>query len=365
MRSIAKIIGLVFILGTPQVSFAAPAPVAEDALVARAMEGQRLIFARDYQGATEVFEKLEADYPDHPIGYFGHMAVLEMRMLEKEDFHLGEEFEQLALRGNKAIVRTLNRHPSDFDLLACGSLIGLEGFYKARGKHWWDAYTLGVKSRQTFRRIKHRNPAFYDADFGLGMYLYWRSVFTKDLKFLSIFPDTRKEGIALVEGVVRNGSFAKDLAEVNLGMIWLEEQQFAKAHEIFKKFSDRYPKNILLRMFDARSLLGAKQYDDAVDTLKQVLEIEPAMVKARYFIGVARVLQRKEEHYSEGERELRAFILETPRGEWRASANYWLGRLEEQRGNKAQAAAYYEEAMRINPNLSRLKLRIRGLGSGL
>lgn len=329
------------------------------------MEGQQMIFARDYPKAMEIFEKLIEEHPDHPIGYFGKMAVLEMKMLEHDDFHLGEEFEATAKLGRKANLRTRNRRPTDWDLLVCGSLLGLEGFYWARHKEWWDAYSLGVKSRQTFKRIKRRNRNFYDADFGLGMYLYWRSVFTKSISFLRIFPDRRAEGIAIVKRVVEKGSFAKDLAEVNLGMMWMEEKKYGESARIFGKFAKRFPNNVLLHMYNGRSLIGAKRYDEAVGEFQHMLKLDPQIKKGHYFIGVARVLQRDPKHYGQAEHELKFYLPSAPNGEWKGATYYWLGRLEERRGNKAKAVKYYENALKQNPNLKKLKFRIRGIGSGL
>jgi hypothetical protein len=340
-------------------------PEVQADLEKRGMDGQQMIFARDYPKATEIFGKLIEEYPDHPIGYFGKMAVLEMKMLEHDDFHLGKELEETAKLGQKAMLRTLNRKPTDWDLLVCGSLLGLEGFYWARQAKWWDAYSLGVKSRQTFKRIKKRNPEFYDADFGLGMYLYWRSVFTKTISFLSIFPDRRAEGIAIVQQVVEKGKFARDLAEVNLGMMWMEERKYEESHRIFGKYAERYPNNVLLHMYDGRSLIGARRYDEAVGQFRHMLKLAPELKKGHYFIGMARVLQSNPKYYAEAESELEVYLKDAPGGEWKGATYYWLGRLEERRGNKAKAKAYYEDALKENPNLKNLKLRIRGIGSGL
>jgi len=340
-------------------------PEVQADLEKRGMEGQTMIFARDYPKAMEVFEKLIEDYPDHPIGYFGKMAVLEMQMLERDDFHLGNEFEATAKLGQKANLRTRNRKPTDWDLLVCGSLLGLEGFYWARQKKWWDAYSLGVKSRQTFNRIKRRNRNFYDADFGLGMYLYWRSVFTKSISFLSIFPDRRAEGIAIVKRVVEKGEFAKDLAEVNLGMMYMEEKKYGESARIFGEYAKRFPNNVLLHMYNGRSLIGARRYDEAVGEFEHMLKLDPQIKKGHYFIGVARVLQNDPKHYGQAEHELKFYLPSAPSGEWKGATYYWLGRLEERRGNKAKAKAYYEDALKQNPSLKSLKFRIRGIGSGL
>lgn len=360
-----KLVLLIILLLVPALSFAGYPPEVQADLEKRGAEGQRMIFARDYSTATKIFEKLIQEYPDHPIGYFGKLAVLEMRMLEHSDFHLGTELEAVAKQGRKAMVRTRNRKPTDWDLLVCGSLLGLESFYWARQKKWWDAYTLGVKSRQTFKRIKKRNPEFYDADFGLGMYLYWRSVFTKSVSFLRLFPDRRAEGIAIIQQVVEKGKFAKDLAEVNLGMMWMEERKYDKSHAIFGAYAERYSNNALLQIYDGRSLIGAKRYDEGVAAFERLLKVAPELKKGHYFIGMSRVLQKNPKHYGEAERELKTYLKVAPGGEWKGATYYWLARLEGLRGNKVRANEYYELALKQNPALKRMKFRIRGIGSGL
>ena len=360
-----KLVFLIILLLVPALSFAGFGPEIQADLETRGMEGQRMIFARDYSKAMEVFEKLIKEYPAHPIGYFGKMAVFEMKMLERTDFAFSKEFEETAKLGHKAMLKTRNRQPTDWDLLVCGSLLGLEGFHKARRKEWWDAYSLGVKSRQTFKRIKKRNPKFYDADFGLGMYLYWRSVFTKTISFLRIFPDRRNEGISIIKQVVEKGKFARDLAEVNLGMMWMEEKQYNKSARIFGKYAELYPNNVLLHMYNGRSLLGARRYDESVEEFKRMIKLYPRNKKGHYFIGVARVLQRNSKYYDQAERELRTYLPDAPEGEWKGATYYWLARLEDRRGNKVKAVEYYNEAIKQNPDLKKLKFRIRGIGSGL
>lgn len=359
------IVTVLIIVFSPFLAHAAGQPDVEKQMVERAMEGQRMIFARDYKAATRIFKELQDVYPDHPIGYFGQMAVMEMKMLEREDFHLRGKFEAMAKKGKKAITKTRGRDPSDWDLLVCGSLLGLEGFYKARGSHWWDAYILGVKSRQTFKTILKRNPQFADAYFGTGMYIYWRSVYRKKLTFLRIFPDKRQEGIDTVQKVVDEGHFAKDLAEVNMGMVWMEERNYDKSHEIFAKYSSMYPKNVLLLLFNGRALVAGKHYDEGISVLKKLHEVDPSIAQAYYFVGVTRLLQKNPKYYDEAEKELKKFVLMAPTTNWKASGNYWLGRLEELRGNKARAKEYYEKALKYNPGLKGAQLRIHGIGTGL
>ena len=295
MRTAAVISTLLILL------FISPAALAADAkaapggdadLVARALAGQEQIFARDYPAAKAIFDALTKDYPNSPAGPFGNMAILEMRMLEREDFHLQSKFLKVSREGLKRVNGVMQLYsPSTWELFLAGSLLGLDGFYKARKGAWWDAYTQGGKSRQIFRRVKKMDPGFIDADFGLGMYLYWRSVFTRDIWFLKMFPDKRAEGIAIVEKVARKGHFAKDLAKINLAIMYFEEKRFPKANRILSDFVSRYPNNVIIRRLYGKLLISLKRYDDAVSQFKKVLTIVPEQKKPHYFIGAALVIQ--------------------------------------------------------------------------
>jgi TolA-binding protein len=348
---------------------AAPA-VAEDAneaQIAKSLEGQEMIFARRYDDAARIFAELKQAYPDSPAGWFGTMAILEMRMFEREDFHLANEFEAEAKEGDAKATAVLQRyHPGSWDLFLAGSLFGIEGFYKARKGEWWAAYTAGGKSRQIFRRVKEMDPSFVDADFGLGMYIYWRSVFAKEISFLKIFPDRRDEGRAIVQRVADQGRFAKELARANLGIMHLEDGRFAEAQKIFADYVARYPGSVILRQMLGRALLQLKRYDEAVAQFREVIRLEPAIKKAHYFIGVALVLKNDPAGFPAAEKELRSFIEMEKGGKyWPSYAHYWLGRLAEAKGDQAAAKAEYDAATELNPKVKDAARRARGMGGGV
>jgi tetratricopeptide (TPR) repeat protein len=338
----------------------------EKELVERALKGQDAIFARDYGEAMRVFGELQRDFPDSPAGSFGKMAVYEIRMLEREDTHLRKQFLAEAKKG-LAIAKSVQQkyNPTTWDLFLAGSILGLDGFFKARHDQWWDAYVQGGKSRQLFRRVKKMDPDFIDADFGLGMYLYWRSVFTRDLWFLKMFPDRREEGIAIVKNVADNGRFAKDLARANLTIMYFEEKQYDKAENILRDYVSRYPNNVILRRLYGKVLISLKRYDQAVGEFERMLGIDPILKKPHYFIGAALVLKRDPAQYARAEGELREFIKLQRGNYWPAFAHYWLGRLEAQRGNKAAADKEYKQALVLYPKIEKMVSQARGMGGGL
>jgi tetratricopeptide (TPR) repeat protein len=359
----------------PILCFASLQPVAAAAekfegndkeIVERALVGQEAIFARDYPKAMEVFDALERDFPGSPAGYFGKMAVYEMRMFEREDTHLQKEFLAESKKG-LALVKKINQkyNPSTWDLFLAGSLLGLDGFFKARHDQWWDAYVQGGKSRQLFRRVKKMDPGFIDADFGLGMYLYWRSVFTRDLWFLNMFPDKRNEGIAIVKNVAENGRFAKELARANLGIMYFEEKRYKQAETIFSDFVRRYPNNVIMRKIYGKILISQKRYDQAIEQFERMMAVDPVLKKPRYFIGVALILKGDPAGYPRAVSELNQFIKLQGGKYWPAFAHYWLGRLAAKKGDKAAAEKEYQEAVRLYPKIEDTVKKARGMGGGV
>jgi len=368
-RTISLSIAFLVCLLAASPSSASEGPEYEDRekeVIDRSLKGQEAIFARDYEGALKVFEALEKDFPGSPAGSFGKMAVYEIRMLEKEDFHLQKKFLEETKKGLELVGRILQRYnPSKWDLFLSGSILGLDGFFKARHSQWWDAYTQGGESRQLFRRIKKMDPQFIDADFGLGMYLYWRSVFSRDLWFLKMFPDRREEGIAIVKNVAENGRFARELARVNLAIMYFEEKRFDEAGVILRDYIARYPNNVIIRRLYGKVLISQKRYDEAVAQFDKILEIDPSLRKSRYFIGASLVLKREPADYARAERELREFIKAQGGRYWPAFAHYWLGRLEAQRGDKKAAEKEYQQALALYPKIEGAVRKVRGMGGGV
>lgn len=349
-----------------QSSAYAGVPGQDDIVQARLIEGQGLLFKRDYDGALKIFRELKVEYPDSPAGCFGEMAVFEVRMLEREDFHLANELQGSAKDCKGRVKKIMQRYdPTPWDLFISGSLLGLEGFFKARRGEWWDAYVLGNQSRQLFRHVKQIDPNYIDADFGLGMYLYWRSVFIKDLWFLKMFPDRREEGIAIVESVAENGRFAKDLARVNLAIAYYEERRYDDAGRILDEYVKRYPNNVILRRVYGKVQVAMKKYDSAIEQFRAILAEDESFTKSHYFIGAALVLKGDPTGYPEAEAELRLFMKAEKGRYWPASGHYWLGRLEEARGNKKAALSEYEQAYKLDPKIGDALKRASGLGGGL
>jgi len=335
------------------------------------LKGQELLLERNYPEALQLFTNMQESYPDSPAGFFGEMAVYEVQMLEFGNFRKSKEFWSAAKKGNKVIQKVLKQYEvSKWENMFVASLWGLEGFMKARKQYWFRAYLVGTESRQIFSRIRKTDPSFADADFGVGMYLYWRTVFAKEFIFAGFIPNRKKEGLAFIERVAKEGYLAKTLAEINLAIIYLEEKRYADAEKSAAALTKRYPKNVILRQLYGRTLLAQKKYDVSREQFNMAINEEPRLDKPHYFLAVIDILQfekdkKNSQLLSRAETNLDMFLKKNSDKLWNSYAYYWKGRRVELGGDKEKAGVEYKKALKLNSKLKHAKFRLRGLGGGL
>lgn len=287
--------------------------VAAD-IISETLHGKELLFQRNYPAALELFKKIENDYPDSPAGSFGQMAAWQIAMFENLDFRFRGEYKAAEKRFERTVAEMLSKKPAPWDLFTAGAGYGMRGFYYARDGRWFRALGSALRAVQLLKRLAFINPTFIDAKLGTGMYDYWRSVMTKGLNFLPFFGDHRRRGIAQLEGVVRDGDYAKDLAHANLIFIYAQERRYREARAIVDKFLKDYPKNIILRQLSGRIYFATRQYDNALAEYKKVLEMDSAMTKSLYYMGV--IMMNKPGGKSDGRRYLEQFLKTNPGREW-------------------------------------------------
>ncbi|MBI4212310.1 MAG: DUF3808 domain-containing protein [Deltaproteobacteria bacterium] len=332
----------------------------------RVAEGQERLFERKYDEAKKEFTALQRDFPTSPAGYFGEMAVHAVYMLEREDFSREAAFRDAAKRGERAVSHTLQRYaPSNFELLYCGSYYGLKGFQEARRSKWFQAYFFGTESRQLFKRILNKAPQFVDAKFGMGMYLYWRTVFAKRLSFIPFLSDRRSEGIAILQEVAGKGVLTKHLARLNLGLVNLEEGRYKDAEAIFATYARQYPNNLIFHSFLGRSLMLEHQFDRALQIFRRMTVIDPTLHRPHYFIALNLIFKNNKALYKEADAEFEIFLKTEKLDLWKSYVHYWRGFMAEKLGEKQKAQNEYREAVRLNKELEQAKFRMRGLGGGL
>ena len=353
MRRLSKIFGIVLIFSllfqgalaaqSGSIPVTQPAPLTE--LEKLGIQGRDLILARKYDEAIAYFKKIENDYPDSTLGTFGQMAVLQSRMFENFDFRFDKDYLELSAK-NKEIVDKVLRNPdsSAWDLFLAGASAGIRGFYLMRKDQVFKALSEAGTARKALEKTLQKDPSFADVYLGLGMFDYWRSVFTNRFKFLPFFSDKRAQGLAEVEKAMREGRVVNALAEASLAFCYYEGRQNAKAINLLLDLLKKYPDNVIFKNILGDLYASQRNFVEAHKMFDAVLNAHPDINLPRFFKAKSFFMDG---NYSEARKWYEDFIAHKPTPEWASYAVADLGRLDLKEGKEKEAYDRFKEALHL------------------
>lgn len=330
-RKVLESFFLLFLLGSFSTARAEGRPSVEEQ-IRRAVEGRDLLLKRDYEGTEKFLTKLVTDWPNELLGVFGFMALYQVRNLDNFDFRFDPPYRQWEEKGRKMAYRILrDRNASSWDLLVAGGTLGVSGFYRAHNRQWLSGLRDGSTGVHAIQKSYGKDPARLDALLGIGLYDYWRSHFTRKLRFLPFFPDRRKEGREKLVRAVQETEFASVLAEVSLAFIDFEEGKYRKVLEETARLLERYPRNTILLMLRGEALLALKRYPETVRIFGEILSIDPSVTKSHLFIGLA--FAKEGADRAKAADHLKKYLEREPRApsHWRRPAVKKLKELEKKK----------------------------------
>jgi tetratricopeptide (TPR) repeat protein len=322
-------------------------------MLQEALQGQTLIFNRRYSEAQAHFQKLKEKYPDSPLGSFGVMALLNAKMFENFDFTLDKEFD-VEQEQNKVLVDRVAKqeNSSAFDLFLCGASSGLRGFYYARQDKWMAALGESNQAKKCLERAQKKDPLFPDVDLGLGLFNYWRSVFTNRIKILPFFKDRRAEGIAQIRNAIDHGIVVGDLARAALAFVSHEQGNGRQGLPLADTLLQTYPQNIMMKNLKGNFLSLLRRTPEALAVLDEVLQTAPEINVARYYKGMA---YWRAKDIPNAKAQFQEFMAHQPSSAWQAYTHYMLGRIALSEGNRSEAFEQFKKGSRVygdyKPNL--------------
>lgn len=137
--------------------------------------------------------------------------------------------------------------------------------------------------------------------------------------------------------------------------IALDQKDLATAERELKAAVQMAPANPRPRLLLAQLYQDQQKWDAAFETLEAVLKADSNNWGALYLIGRAGALSGK--RLDRAEECLKRYFGHTPGPEEAplANAHFRLGQVYEKKGNKAQARAEYQTALKLDPNLKDAK----------
>ena len=214
-----------------------------------ALEGIDYAGMLQYKKAAAIFDRIIDREPDNPQGHFLKSAVyFWMFSADMHNEQLGEEFKNLSLKAVEVAENRLELNEDDIDaLFYLGGAYGSLGRYYALTQSYLNAYWYGKKGVNILEEVVEKDPAYWDAYLGLGIYHYLADVlprFVKVLSFILGIDGNREQGIRELNLAVEKGTYTRTEAMFFLGAIYTyRERKYEQAIGIWNRLLKTYPGN--------------------------------------------------------------------------------------------------------------------------
>lgn len=249
-------------------------PVFQD----EARRGLKYMYDMDFGAADEVFGKLTARYPDHPVGpYLQAMLPWWAIQLEPDDPSQDERVFDGMERVIELSERRLKKNSADPDALFFKSgAHALRGRLHADRRHWLKAARDGQHSLSALKEVVKRDPDNHDLYFGLGLFDYLADVVPKQYKilrpFARLFPKGNKDrGIVELERAMKQGQFVStEAAYALLQVHYVFEKDYMASLRYALWLRARHPDNSIFHVYEGRIYERLGRFREAARVFHEV-----------------------------------------------------------------------------------------------
>ena len=292
MRCLAGLAGLLIVLGAPASGAAqtSPPPTAADSSLSTVLndpfvqrtgtKGLNRLYNMRSDSAQALFRKIDARYPNHPVGPFLQGLNLWWTiMLDLTDTSHDEAFFEQMDEVIERCEEILDEHPDHFDaLLFKGAAHGFKARLASNRSDWWSALQNGRKAIGPARRVAEIAPEGNgDYVFGKGLYDYYTAILEEEYPAVKAFtwmiPDgDRERGLRLLKQTAAEGRYVKTEAIYYLTQVhYLYEDDYMAARHYVRRLRDRHPDNPYFHNFEGRVYARWGRWDRAHEVFGEVV----------------------------------------------------------------------------------------------
>lgn len=240
--------------------------------------GLKYMYDMDFGAADEVFGRLTARYPDHPVGpYLQSMLPWWAIQLEPDD----PSQDQLVFDGMERVIdiseRRLRKNPGDLDALFFESgAYALRGRLHSDRRNWLRAARDGQHALAALKEVVKRDPGNHDLYFGLGLFDYLADVVPKQHRvlrpFSRLFPKGNKDrGITELERAMNQGQFvATEAAYALLQVHYVFEKDYQASLRYVLWLRARHPDNSIFHVYEGRIYERLGRFREAARVFQEI-----------------------------------------------------------------------------------------------
>jgi hypothetical protein len=320
-------------------------------------QGVEYIYNYQFDKATEIYEIINAKFPDHPLSHLFHGMITYWK-----HFPLVPSSPQVPSFRNDMLAcidlcekKRLQPGEPEYLLADIGARGLLLLFYADNGLSS-EVIPLASRTYQDVMRSFDYTGLYADFYFVTGLYKYYRETYPRVHPiynaFTLLFPKGNSlEGLAELKIAAQKAIFLKAEANTFLSGIFIGyENDFQSAYQYSKALFGQFPGNNEFLANYIKNLLLMKQYDEAEKILAQNRNPESPYARLQKQIFQAIILEKKYHDPDQAEYLYHAGIKETEEiGEYAngyLSFSYFgLSRIMKSKGDTRQSRYYYKKAL--------------------
>jgi len=335
--------------------------------------GFEAFYNLDYEQARRYFERLTADFPEHPAGYL-YLAThawidwlnrtrrLQTGIYINPAFYAqtegrADEEHERRFRAyiERAIEKAEARLRADEADVEARYFLGaayavLAGYEATVLRKFFSALRNGFRAVKEHREVLRRDPQFADALLTVGLYEYIVGslpLAVKILVALGGIRGSRERGIEQLEEAARAGKYVADDARTLLIAVYYREGRFSDALRVLDELIARYPRNYLFGLERANLLMRIGERAEAGGAFEALLA-QPAYRENHDLIRY----QYAEALFQSGYKQAalhhfrRLVAMEDAHADLKTLAHLRIGQILDLRGERRAAQAQYQLVLR-------------------
>lgn len=230
------------------------------------------VATNQFEDAINRAQKIIDNEPDNPVGYFllGAMTQTISEEFRNDDHNLLiDSLLSLAIDRSNEMKKT---EPDNPELhFISGASLGYRAIHRAFHGRWFKAFRDGLKCSSHLGRALELDSTYYDAYWGMGSYLYYRTIKAKDFLWLPFISDQREKGMEMIKKAIAHGQLAGKLAREAFLRIYWSEKRYDDLLLLADSLYAGLPDDAYILTYYIEGLLGKNRLDEAgikIDELK-------------------------------------------------------------------------------------------------
>ncbi len=357
----AKILHFLFItLISLLIAYRSNSQILSDAVTRQQIsQGLDKMYSYDFKESAEIFLKIKAKYPAHPVFYTLMAIQTELQYFPLKDYPAQQKVYLAYLNQSRNLAEAmLDKNEDDieasfFELATLGYLVA----HDADNQEFMKAVGVAKKAYSHLKRglsLTDKQPEFL---YSSGIYNYFRVEYPETHPVIKtviwMFADGNKKlGLQQLDLATRKTIFVKNEATFYAGYVYTKyESNFAKALTYNNILIEKHPDNLLYQMQRAELLTAVGRYDEAEEYADKIVKQKGMMFHCAgtIFKGIITEKAKKDDKTAEIllQKAVRMPFDERLTKDYHALAYLGLARIAKRAGEVDSMKEYSKKALKM------------------